>query len=180
MLPVPVNQTRAFSTLFLIELWERFGYSGMASLLVLFMVQKRGFGDQQANLIWGAFTALIYTAPTIGGWIGDKVLGTRRTVPIGAGILALGYLLLSIVGDGLYALYCAMGVIVVGNGLFKSNAANMVRRIYEGEDARIDSAFTLYYMAVNVGSTLSILLAPRTVSAGMPRLRSAAPACCSV
>ncbi len=160
MLPVPVNQTRAFSTLFLIELWERFGYSGMASLLVLFMMQKRGFGDQQANLIWGAFTALIYTAPTIGGWIGDKVLGTRRTVPIGAGILALGYLLLSIVGDGLYALYCAMGVIVVGNGLFKSNAANMVRRIYEGEDARIDSAFTLYYMAVNVGSTLSILLAP--------------------
>lgn len=160
MLPVPVNQTRAFSTLFLIELWERFGYSGMASLLVLFMVQKEGFGDQQANLIWGAFTALIYTAPTIGGWIGDKVLGTRRTVPIGAGILALGYLLLSIVGDGLYALYCAMGVIVVGNGLFKSNAANMVRRIYEGEDARIDSAFTLYYMAVNVGSTLSILLAP--------------------
>ncbi|QBB72737.1 MFS transporter [Pseudolysobacter antarcticus] len=160
MPPAPPSQRRAFSTIFLIELWERFGYSGMASLLVLFMVQKEGFGDQQANLIWGAFTALVYTAPTIGGWIGDKVLGTRRTVPIGAGILALGYLLLSIVGDGSYPLYCAMGVIVVGNGLFKPNAANMVRRIYEGEDAKIDSAFTLYYMAVNVGSTMSILLAP--------------------
>src|ERR1700682_5980203 len=89
------RQSRSFSTIFLIELWERFGYSGMASLLVLFMVQKMGFADERANLIWGAFTALVYTAPTIGGWIGDKILGTLRTLPIGAIILALGYLMLA-------------------------------------------------------------------------------------
>jgi POT family proton-dependent oligopeptide transporter len=154
------SQTRSFSTIFLIELWERFGYYGMAALLVLFMVEKVGFGDSKANLVWGAFTGLVYAAPAIGGWIGDKILGTRRTMPIGAAILAIGYLMLAVPSDSLYFLYCSMGVIVVGNGLFKANAANMVRRIYEGDDAKIDSAFTLYYMAVNVGSTVSMLLTP--------------------
>jgi len=156
----PVSQTRSFSTIFLIELWERFGYYGMAAILVLFMVEKIGFGDTQANLVWGAFTALVYAAPAIGGWVGDNILGTRRTMPIGAAILAIGYLMLSIPSDSLYLLYASMGVIVVGNGLFKANAANMVRRIYEGDDAKIDSAFTMYYMAVNVGSTVSMLLTP--------------------
>src|SRR6185437_15159351 len=75
------SQTRSFSTIFLIELWERFGYYGMAAILVLFMVEKLGFGDDKANLVWGAFTALVYAAPAIGGWIGDNVLGTRRTMP---------------------------------------------------------------------------------------------------
>ncbi|MGH6996306.1 MAG: hypothetical protein ACREES_11450, partial [Stellaceae bacterium] len=94
-----ISQTRAFSTIFLIELWERFGYYGMAALLVLFMVEKIGFGDTQANLVWGAFTALVYAAPAIGGWIGDNVLGTRRTMPIGAAILGIGYLLLAVPSD---------------------------------------------------------------------------------
>ena len=155
-----VSQTRAFSTIFLIELWERFGYYGMAALLVLFMVEKIGFGDSQANLVWGAFTALVYAAPAIGGWIGDNVLGTRRTMPIGAAVLAIGYLLLAVPSDSLYLMYASMGVIVVGNGLFKANSANMVRRIYDGNDAKIDSAFTMYYMAINVGSTVSMLLTP--------------------
>jgi POT family proton-dependent oligopeptide transporter len=156
----PASQTRAFVTIWLIELWERFGYYGMAAILVLYMVEKIGFHDTQANLVWGAFTALVYAAPAIGGWIGDNVLGTRRTMPIGAAILALGYAMLSLPSENLYYLYMSMGVIVVGNGLFKANAANMVRRIYEGDDARIDSAFTLYYMAVNVGSTVSQLMTP--------------------
>ena len=159
-LPARPSQTRSFSTIFLIELWERFGYYGMASIFILFMVEKIGFADTKANLIWGAFTGLVYAAPAIGGWIGDHVLGTRRTLPIGAAILALGYLMLSVPTDDLRLFYASMGVIVVGNGLFKANAANMVRRIYEGDDAKIDSAFTLYYMAVNIGSTVSMLLTP--------------------
>lgn len=159
-LPARPSQTRSFSTIFLIELWERFGYYGMASIFILFMVEKIGFADTKANLIWGAFTGLVYAAPAIGGWIGDHVLGTRRTLPIGASILALGYLMLSIPSDNLNLFYASMGVIVVGNGLFKANAANMVRRIYEGNDAKIDSAFTLYYMAVNIGSTFSMILTP--------------------
>jgi len=155
-----ISTRRSFTTVFMIEMWERFGYYGMAALLVLFMVQKLGFHDSQANLVWGAFTALVYTAPAIGGWIGDKILGTRRTMSIGAFILAIGYFLLAMPNDTLLYIFSALGVIVVGNGLFKANAANLVRRIYAGDEARIDSAFTWYYMAVNIGSTISMILTP--------------------
>ncbi len=155
-----VSQTRSFTTVFLIEMWERFGYYGMAALLVLFMVDKHGFSDGHANLTWGAFIALVYAAPSVGGWIGDKILGTRRTMMCGAFVLCAGYLMLAVPTDQLTFLYASLGVIVVGNGLFKANAANLVRRIYEGDDARIDSAFTIYYMAVNIGSTVSMLATP--------------------
>ncbi len=157
---VQPSRTRSFSVVLMIELWERFGYYGMQALLLLFMVQRLGFHDSRANLLWGAFAALTYAAPAIGGWIGDAVLGSRRTMLLGACTLALGYLLLSLPVGGILMLYLAMGVISVGNGLFKSNAANIVRRIYEGDDARLDGAFTIYYMAVNVGATVSQLLSP--------------------
>lgn len=155
-----VSQTRSFSTVFLIELWERFGYYGMAALLVLFMIDKLGFTDSHATLTWGAFTALVYAAPSIGGWIGDRILGARRTMIFGAGVLSAGYFMLALPNEQLSYMYASLGVIVVGNGLFKANAANLVRRIYEGDDARIDSAFTIYYMAVNIGSTVSMLATP--------------------
>ncbi len=154
------SQTRSFTTIFLVEMWERFGYYGMGALLVLYMVERLGFGDARANLTWGAFTALVYAAPSIGGWIGDKILGARRTMLFGAFVLSIGYGMLALPNDHLSFLYASLGVIVVGNGLFKANSANLVRRIYEGDDARIDSAFTIYYMAVNIGSTLSILATP--------------------
>ncbi|MGC1550930.1 MAG: oligopeptide:H+ symporter [Rhodanobacter sp.] len=154
------GQTRSFVTILLLELWERFGYYGMAGLLVLFMVQKFGIDDARVNLMWGAFTALAFATPAIGGWVGDKVLGAKRTMTFGAFTLALGYLLLASSGDSLHGVYIALGTIVVGNGLFKANAANIVRRIYESEDAKIDSAFTLYYMANNIAGMVSVLLMP--------------------
>jgi POT family proton-dependent oligopeptide transporter len=156
----PVSQTRSFTTVFLIEMWERFGYYGMQALIIYFMVQRLGFPDDRAQLTWGAAAALIYVAPAIGGWVGDKILGTRRTMLLGAFILALGYALMSVPGQSVWFLFCSLGVVVVGNGLFKANAGNLVRKIYEGDDSKIDSAFTIYYMAVNVGSTISMLLTP--------------------
>ncbi|PTB19468.1 MFS transporter [Trinickia symbiotica] len=154
------SQSRAFATVFLVEIWERFGFYGMAALLVLFMVERAGFSDGEANLVWGSFTALVYAAPAIGGWIGDKLLGTRRTMLMGAFVLAIGYLMLALPDDRISFMYVSLGVIVVGNGLFKANSSNLVRRIYEGDDASLDSAFTIYYMAVNIGSTVSILATP--------------------
>ncbi|MGH8040674.1 MAG: peptide MFS transporter [Rudaea sp.] len=154
------SQNKAFSTIFLIELWERFGFYGMQALIVYYMVQRLGFDDSHANAIWGAASALIYVAPAIGGWVGDRVLGTRRTMLTGAAILALGYALITLPTENALFLYFSLSVIVVGNGLFKPNAGNLVRKIYEGDDARIDSAFTIYYMAVNIGSTFSMLLTP--------------------
>ncbi len=156
----PVSQTRSFSTVFLIEMWERFGYYGMQALMVYFMVERLGFPDDKANLTWGAFSALVYAAPAIGGWVGDKLLGTRRTMRTGAIILMIGYGLLGVPTDNQLFLYLSLGVVVFGNGLFKANAGNLVRKIYEGDDSKIDSAFTIYYMAVNIGSTISILLCP--------------------
>jgi len=154
------SQTRSFTAVFLIEMWERFGFYGMQVLIVYYMVQRLGFPDERAALVWGAAAALIYVAPAIGGWVGDKVLGTRRTMLLGAVILAIGYGLMVVPGESVWFMFCALGVIVVGNGLFKANAGNLVRKIYEGDDSRIDSAFTIYYMAVNLGAMISQLLTP--------------------
>jgi len=154
------SQTRSFSTVFLIEMWERFGYYGMQVLIVYYMVQRLDFPDERAALVWGAAAALIYVAPAIGGWVGDKILGTRRTMLLGAVILSIGYSLMVIPGESVWFLFCSLGVIVVGNGLFKANAGNLVRKIYEGDDSKIDSAFTIYYMAVNLGAMISQLLTP--------------------
>ena len=158
--PTTQSQTRAFTTIFLIEMWERFGFYGMQALIVYYMVQKLEFPDERATLVWGAAAALIYVAPAIGGWIGDKILGTRRTMLLGALVLTVGYALMVVPGQSVWFMFCALGVIVVGNGLFKANAGNLVRKIYEGDDSRIDSAFTIYYMAVNLGAMISQLLTP--------------------
>ncbi|RDJ00196.1 MFS transporter [Dyella solisilvae] len=156
----PVSQTRSFSTVFLIEMWERFGFYGMQVLMVTYMMKKLGFVDTKANLVWGAASALIYATPAIGGWVGDKLIGTRRTMLTGAVVLTLGYVMLWIPSNNPTLLYTALGVIIVGNGFFKPNAGNLVRKIYEGDDTRIDSAFTIYYMAVNVGSMVSMIATP--------------------
>jgi POT family proton-dependent oligopeptide transporter len=155
-----VSKTRSFSTVFLIEMWERFGYYGMQALIIYYMVQRLGFQDTPANLTWSAAAALIYVSPAIGGWVGDKFFGTRHTMLLGAIVLALGYALMVVPAHSTNFLFIALGVIVVGNGLFKANAGNLVRKIYEGDNTKIDSAFTLYYMAVNIGSSFSMLLTP--------------------
>jgi len=159
-MPTSKSQTRSFTTIFLIEMWERFGFYGMQALIVYYMVQRLEFPDERATLVWGAAAALIYVAPAIGGWIGDKILGTRRTMLLGGVILSIGYGLMVVPGQSVWFMFCALGVIVVGNGLFKANAGNLVRKIYEGDDSRIDSAFTIYYMAVNLGAMISQLLTP--------------------
>ena len=156
----PVSKKFSFTAVFLIEMWERFGFYGMQVLMVTFLMKKLGFVDTKANLVWGAAAALIYATPAIGGWVGDKLLGTRRTMLIGATVLALGYAMLWIPTNNPYMVYCALGVIVVGNGFFKPNAGNLVRKIYEGNETSIDSAFTIYYMAVNIGSFFSMTLTP--------------------
>ncbi len=144
----------------MIEMWERFGFYGMQVLMVTYMMKNLLFVDTKANLVWGAAAALIYATPSLGGWVGDRLIGTRRTMLTGACVLALGYALLWIPSANPTLLYTALGVIIVGNGFFKPNAGNLVRKIYEGDETRIDSAFTIYYMAVNIGSMVSMTLTP--------------------
>ena len=156
--PTKRHPNRAFMVLFCIEIWERFGYYGMASLLALYMVQQRGFDDARSYAVWGAFSALVYAMPMLGGYLGDHVLGLRRTMVLGATTLALGYLLLSIPMDA--ALFPAMGLIALGNGLFKVNPNNLVSRLHEGEHSKLDVLFTVYYMSLQLGAFVSILLLP--------------------
>ncbi len=148
----------AFLVLFFIEIWERFGYYGMASILVLYMVERLGLGDARSDIIWGAFSALVYSMPMLGGYIGDRVLGARRTLVLGAVTLGLGYVLLSVPLSA--TLFPAMGLIALGNGLFKVNPNNLVSRLHEGQHSKLDILFTLYYMSLNIGSFVSILLTP--------------------
>ena len=136
---------KAFSVLFFVEIWERFGYYGIASILVLYMVQRRGLGDAHADIIWGTFSALACSMPMLGAYIGDRVLGARRTLVLGAITLALGYLLLSVPLD--QTLFPAMGLIALGNGLFKINPNNLISRLYEGDHSKLDILFTIYYMS---------------------------------
>jgi proton-dependent oligopeptide transporter, POT family len=149
---------KAFLVLFFIEIWERFGYYGMASLMVLYMVERLGLPDARADIIWGAFSGLVYATPMLGGYIGDRVLGARRTLVLGAATLGLGYLALSIPLNATF--FPAMGLIALGNGLFKVNPNNLVSRLYEGQHSKLDILFTVYYMSLNVGSFVSILLTP--------------------
>ena len=149
---------KAFLVLFAIEIWERFGYYGMASLMVLYMVERLGMGDTRADLIWGAFSALVYSMPMLGGYVGDRILGARRTLVLGAMALGLGYVLLSVPLTSTF--FPAMGLIALGNGLFKVNPNNLASRLYEGDRARLDILFTLYYTSLNIGSFVSILLTP--------------------
>lgn len=161
------SKTRAFSALFLIEMWERFGFYGMQVLLVVFMIEYLGFGEMRANLTWGALAAMIYATPVLGGWIGDRLLGARRTTMFGAIVLGLGYALLSVPWDqvvpGTWArplLFFSMGVIATGNGLFKANPNNLVSRLYQDDPSRLDGAFTMYYMSINLGAFISQSLTP--------------------
>jgi proton-dependent oligopeptide transporter, POT family len=158
-LPARSHQS-AFATILLFEFWERFSYYGTAALMVLFMIERWGIRDADANLAWGTFGALLFAAPVAGGWIGDRVLGAQRCILLGACVLALGYFLLTLSGATSQGMYVALGLIIVGSGLFKPNAANIVRSIYAGFDAKIDSVFTLYYMTNNIAASVSVLLTP--------------------
>ncbi|TMA07569.1 MAG: MFS transporter, partial [Deltaproteobacteria bacterium] len=129
------------------------------AVIVLFMVQRLAYSDDRANLTFGAFTALAYAIPAAGGYIGDKLLGSKRTMVLGALVLAGGYSLLA-VPDRPALLFPALALVAVGGGIFKANPANLISRLYEGDPARIDSAFTMYYMAVNVGATASQIATP--------------------
>lgn len=153
------NRKLGFSCLFLIEMWERFGFYGMQILIVMFLSEFMGLDDRVANLTWGAFAMMIYTTPIIGGWIGDKVLGTRRTTLLGAIVLAIGYLMLAL-PVAHWFIFFSFGVIAVGNGLFKANPNNLLSQLYEDDEGKLDSAFTIYYMAINLGALISQAITP--------------------
>lgn len=157
-----LKQPKPFYVIFSIEMWERFGYYGMQAIMVLYMVKRLGMSDALAFNTFSAFAAMVYALISIGGFIGDRVLGTKRTILFGAIVLAFGYYLLGL--DRLNTVFLGLGFIVVGNGLFKANPSSLLSKCYAADDYRLDGAFTLYYMAVNIGSFIGLALVPSVAS----------------
>ncbi|MCG6266434.1 dipeptide/tripeptide permease DtpA [Vibrio furnissii] len=159
------KQPKSFYLIFSIEFWERFGFYGMQAILTVYLVKILGMDESSSFVLFGAFSALVYGFVAAGGWIGDKVIGTKRAITLGAIILMVGYVLLGISTSGAHLggktlIYVAMGFITVGNGLFKANPSSLLAKVYPENDPRLDGAFTMYYMAVNLGSFFSMIITP--------------------
>ena len=160
-----LKQPRPFYLIFFIEFWERFGYYGLQALLAVYFVRELGMSYSESFVVFGAFSALVYGLVAIGGWLGDKVLGTKRIMIIGAVVLTVGYILMAMARTDKSMVYMALGSIAVGNGLFKASPSSLLAKCYEEGDRRLDGAFTMYYMAVNIGSFLSMLAVPMIADA---------------
>jgi proton-dependent oligopeptide transporter, POT family len=153
---VPRGHPKGLYVLFSAEMWERFCYYTMRGLLTLYLIKALGQGDMQAFAIYGAYTALVYAAPVIGGMIADCVLGYRRAVILGGVMMALGEFMICLGFED--AMYMGMGVIIVGNGYFKANISSIVGKLYEEGDPRRDSGFTIFYMGINLGAVGATLI----------------------
>jgi len=139
--------------LFAAEMWERFCYYGMRALLLLYLVKSLAMGDNKGFAVYGAYTALVYVMPVIGGRIADSILGSRLAVLFGGIMMAIGEFI--IVGGSEMLLFWGMATIIVGNGLFKPNISTMVGKLYADGDNRKDSGFTIFYIGINLGALLA-------------------------
>jgi POT family proton-dependent oligopeptide transporter len=146
---------RVLAYLFFAETWERFSFYGMRALLVFYLTKSFLFSDKLAYTIYGSYSALVYTTPVIGGLLADRLLGFRKAVLLGGVLMALGHFAMAV--QNLQVLYFALALLICGNGFFKPNISSIVGRLYSADDPRRDSAFTIFYMGINLGALLSPL-----------------------
>lgn len=165
------GQPRGLSTLFFTEMWERFSYYGMRAILVFYLyyaVEQGGLGMDRttALAIMSIYGSLVYLSGVLGGWVSDRLLGSRRTVFTGGVLIMIGQILLAIgwpgmsVGTSEVLLYTAMVVLIIGTGLLKPNVSDMVGGLYSPEDRRRDSGFSLFVFGINLGSAIAPWVMP--------------------
>ena len=142
--------------LFFAEMWERFSYYGMRALLVFYLTEHWLFSDAKSNLIYGAYTSLVYITPVLGGYLADRYLGQRKAVLFGGILLAFGHCLMAVEGHGgqvdpaINIFWLALALIIVGSGFLKANISVIVGELYSLRDPRRDGAYTIFYMGINV------------------------------
>ncbi len=151
-----LGHPRGLGLLFVAEMWERFSYYGMRAILVLYLVNALRWDTAHAASLYGTYTMSVYLTPLVGGYLADRFIGTRRSLVLGGAIIALGHFSLAI--PGMPTFYAGLTLIVVGTGFFKPNASTMVGQMYAPGDARRDSAFTIFYMGINLGALLGPLV----------------------
>lgn len=150
--------------LFATEMWERFSYYGMRGLLTLYLTKATiegglGFDDANAGLIYGIYTGLVYLTPIFGGWLADNILGQRKSITLGGILMALGQICLFMSSsEQIVMFYAGLILLIIGNGFFKPNISTVVGQLYPPGDNRKDSAFTIFYMGINLGAFLAPLV----------------------
>jgi POT family proton-dependent oligopeptide transporter len=155
---------RGLATLFLTEMWERFTFYGMRAVLILFLVASvaaggLGLDDKTAAAIYGLYNAGVYLAALPGGWVADRLIGAQRAVMLGGALITTGNLLLAI-STSPKGFYIGLLVIILGVGLLKPNVSAIVAGLYPEGGARRDSAFTIFYIGINIGGALGPIVIP--------------------
>jgi POT family proton-dependent oligopeptide transporter len=160
-----LGHPRGLFVLFFAEMWERFSYYGMRALLIFYLVQHWLYSDSEASVIYGAYTALVYITPVIGGYLADRYLGQRKAVLFGAILLTFGHFLMAFEGDGgqdsfaINMFWLALSFIIVGSGFLKANISVIVGQLYSRTDIRRDPAYTIFYVGINLGAALGAIVA---------------------
>ena len=161
----PKGHPKGLYVLFVTEMWERFSYYGMRAIFVLFMTKALLFSKELGSQIYGSYTGLVYLTPLIGGYVADRFWGNRRSIIVGGVLMAMGQFLMFLsgtfyqqVGLASVLMWCGLTALIFGNGFFKPNISTMVGQLYPPGDKRVDSAFTIFYMGINLGAFLSPLI----------------------
>jgi POT family proton-dependent oligopeptide transporter len=159
-----LGHPKGLFVLFFAEMWERFSYYGMRALLIFYLTKHWLFSDEDSGVIYGAYTALVYITPVLGGYLADRYLGQRKAVTYGAILLTFGHFLMGFEGSGgqdaasLNIFWLALAFIIVGSGFLKANISVIVGQLYPRTDVRRDGAYTIFYMGINLGAALGALL----------------------
>ncbi|MCP4473612.1 MAG: MFS transporter [Gammaproteobacteria bacterium] len=151
------QQPRGLVILFLTEIWERYGFYTIQTLLLLYLVHELGFNDKDAYRLFSGFSALLYGTQVIGGYLADRVLGFQRAVIYGSILHIIGFLLLATPGE--VTMMIGLGTLSCGAGFFKPNVSSLLGTFYGREDHRRDSGFTIFYMGINIGIFMAVISA---------------------
>ena len=163
--PEFAGHPKGLYVLFFAEMWERFSYYGMRALLIFYLTKHWLFDDGKSNLIYGAYTSLVYITPVLGGYLADRYLGQRKAVLFGAVLLTFGHFMMAFEGTGGQAdptiniFWLALSFIIVGSGFLKANISVIVGQLYNLTDVRRDGAYTIFYVGINVGAAIGTILA---------------------
>ena len=162
--PEAIGHPKGLYVLFFAEMWERFSYYGMRALLIFYLTKHWLFDDGKANLIYGAYTSLVYITPVLGGYLADKYLGQRKAVLFGGIMLMIGHFLMAVEGTGgqddptINVFWMALSFIIIGSGFLKANISVIVGQLYNLTDTRRDGAYTIFYMGINLGAAVGTIL----------------------
>jgi len=170
------SHPKGLYVLFATEMWERYNYYGMRAILVLFMTKALLFSKEFSSHLYGGYTSLIYLSPLIGGFIADRFWGNQRSIITGGLIMALGEFVLFFCGSTYTSnaelskilFFSGLGFMIAGNGFFKPNISALVGQLYPKGDTRIDSAYTIFYMGINVGGALGPFICGLVGDTGNP------------